>query len=260
MNNTLPLRLKRRAFNAFPAHGRLPLRVWWMRATRTLEPEVREMTRVCDPGGTALDIGANHGVYSYFMVKHFGRVVAFEPQPACCETLRSWAGDRVEVRSIALSDRDGTSVLSVPVVDGVAMTGYARLGDTASSGNVTMDVPVERLDDQKLTDVRFVKIDVEGHELSVLRGGDELLARDRPMLLVEIEQRHLGDQRRVSDVVEHLTSRGYGCFFRLDGSWCGFDQFRPEAHQDEAAVGTRRYVSMFLFMPDGRDPSTRVPT
>jgi FkbM family methyltransferase len=259
MHSTLPLRLKRRAFNAFPAHGKLPLRVWWMRATNSLEPEVLEMTRVCDPGGTALDIGANHGVYSYFMVKHFDRVVAFEPQPACGETLRSWAGDRVEVRPIALSDRAGTSVLSVPVIDGVTMTGYARLGDTASSGDLTMDVRVERVDDQGLTDVRFVKIDVEGHELSVLRGGDALLARDRPMLLVEIEQRHLGDARRVSDVVRHLTSRGYGCFFRLDGSWCSFEQFRPAVHQDEATVGTRRYVSMFLFTPDGRHPSTRVP-
>jgi FkbM family methyltransferase len=257
MNSTLPLRLKRRAFNAFPAHGRLPLRVWWMRATKTLEPEVREMTRVCDPGGTALDIGANHGVYSYFMVRHFDRVVAFEPQPACGETLRAWAGDRVELRPIALSDRDGTGVLSVPVVDGVAMTGYARLGDAASPGNLTMDVPVERLDDQGLSGVSFLKIDVEGHELPVLRGGDELLARDRPVLLVEIEQRHLGDQTRVSDVVGHLTSRGYRCFFRLGGSWVEFDQFRPQAHQDEAAVGTRRYVSMFLFMPDGRDPSPR---
>jgi FkbM family methyltransferase len=230
-----------------------------MRATRTLEPEVGEMRRVCDPGGTALDIGANHGVYSYFMVEHFDRVVAFEPQPACGETLRSWAGDRVELRPIALSDRDGTSVLSVPVVDGVALTGYARLGDPPSSGDLTMEVPVERLDDQGLTDVRFVKIDVEGHELSVLRGGDSLLTRDRPVLLIEIEQRHLGDRRRVSDVVEHLTTRGYRCFFRLDGSWREFDEFEPEAHQDETTVGTRRYVSMFLFMPDGRQPSPRLP-
>jgi hypothetical protein len=122
-----------------------------------------------------------------------------------------------------------------------------------------MDVPVERLDDQGLSGVSFLKIDVEGHELPVLRGGDELLARDRPVLLVEIEQRHLGDQTHVSDVVGHLTSRGYRCFFRLGGSWVEFDQFRPQAHQDEAAVGTRRYVSMFLFMPDGRDPSPRRP-
>lgn len=253
MSSSVTPQVKRHLFNALPARRRLPVRVWWMRATGTIEPEIDEMARVCGPGGTALDVGANHGVYSYFMVRQFDRVVAFEPQPACRETLTSWAGDRVDVRPVALSDHDGSSVLSVPVVHGVAMTGYARLDEAAAPGSVTMDVPVERLDDQGLSDVRFVKIDVEGHELAVLRGADALLARDRPVLLVEIEQRHLGDRGRVSDVVEHLTSRGYRCSFRLGGSWRDFTEFRPDVHQDEAEVGTRRYVSMFFFVPEGHD-------
>lgn len=251
MHSSIPLRLKRRVFNTLPTAARLPLRVQWMRATRSLEPEVLELTRLVGRGGTALDIGANHGIYSYFMVRQFDRVVAFEPQPGCAETLTSWAKDRVEVRPVALSDRKGTSTLSVPLVHGVAMTGYARLDDHEPSGDdIELEVPIERLDDQGLTDVRFMKIDVEGHELSVLRGGENLLRRDRPVLLVEIEQRHLGTDRRVGDVVAHVVERGYRCQFREGRAWLDFDRFDPATHQNQAAVGTDRYVSMFLFKPD----------
>jgi FkbM family methyltransferase len=249
-HGTLALRVKRRVFTLVPARGRLPLRVWWMRLTRTLEPEVHEITRFVPPGGTALDIGANHGVYSYFMVRHFDRVVAYEPQPACIETLQSWAGDRVEMRAVALSDHAGESTLSIPVAHGVALTGYARLDDSAApASGLQLEVPIERLDDQDLSDVRFVKIDVEGHELPVLRGGERLLVRDSPVLLVEIEQRHLGTVRTVGEVVDYVVSLGYRCQFRRGSRWVPFDQFEPDVDQSPRDVGTSRYVSMFLFLP-----------
>lgn len=249
------LRFKRRVFGMLPRRWRLPLRVRWMQLTRTLEPEVQELERLVPPGGLALDIGANHGVYSYFMVRHFDRVVAFEPQPACASTLTDWAGDRVDVREVALSDRVGEGTLSIPVASGVALTGYARLGGPdGDDGASTIQVPLERLDDQGLTEVQFVKIDVEGHELSVLVGGDELIRRDRPVLLVEIEQRHLRDDRTVADVVGHLTDRGYDCRFRESGCWVPFDRFRPVTHQDTTLLGGPGYVGMFLFLPVADPP------
>ncbi|HEY6417298.1 MAG TPA: FkbM family methyltransferase [Acidimicrobiales bacterium] len=256
-SRSLPLRVKRATFGLLPRRFRLPVRVLWMRATRSLEPEVNEMARLVPPGGTAVDIGANHGVYSYFMVRHFDTVVAFEPQPACVETLDGWARQRVVIRPVALSDHEGESTLSIPVAHGVVMTGYARLDAGAEvAGAATLDVPVERLDDQGLTDVRFIKIDVEGHELEVLRGGEQLLRRDEPVLLVEIEQRHLGDTRTVAEVIEYLNGLGYGAYFRIDGSgWVDVSRFDPSQHQDVGAVGTRDYVSMFLFTPGGRQPS-----
>ena len=194
MTNTtpsLPLRLKRLAFNLMPSSWRLPIRVAWMRVTGSLEPEARSIASLVPPGGTALDIGANHGVYSYFMVRHFDHVVAFEPQPTCLDTLRSWAKGRVEVRQVALSDHRGEGQLAVPVKSGVPLTGYARLDAAVDGVSSLLRVPVERLDDQALDNVRFIKIDVEGHELFVLRGAEHLLGNDHPVMLVEIEQRHL---------------------------------------------------------------------
>ncbi len=256
-SGSLPLRLKRATFDVLPRRTRLPVRVLWLRAGGHLEPEIHDMARLVPPGGTAVDIGANHGIYSYFMVRQFDTVVAFEPQPACVETLTSWAGSRVDVRSVALSDRAGESTLSVPVLHGVAMTGYARLapGRAADDCDV-LQVPIERLDDQGLTDVRFMKVDVEGHELEVLQGGEQLLRRDVPVLLVEIEQRHLGEGRTVGDVIAWLRGLGYGASFRLgDSGWTDGAAFDPVGHQQLEAIGTHDYVSMFLFTPEGRSPS-----
>jgi FkbM family methyltransferase len=222
-----------------------------MGVTGTLEPQARSIRTLAPARGTALDIGANHGVYSYFMVRHFDRVVAFEPQPACVQTLRSWAKGRVEIRQVALSDREGYGQLAIPVKAGVPLTGYARLdapvGDTSSQ----LPVSVERLDDQGIDNVRFVKIDVEGHELEVLRGGDVLLRRDHPILLVEIEQRHLGPGHTITEVVTHLADRGYDCFFRVADAWTEFGEFSLESHQDVDQVGKPGYVNMFLFRPRG---------
>jgi FkbM family methyltransferase len=253
---SLPLRLKRLAFNLLPSSWRLPIRVAWMRVTGSLEPEARSVAGLVPPGGTALDIGANHGVYSYFMVRHFDHVVAFEPQAACLDTLRSWAQGRVEVRQVALSDHRGDGQLAVPVKSGVPLTGYARLDAPVEGASSRLQVPVERLDDQALDNVRFIKIDVEGHELLVLRGAEKLLEHDHPVLLVEIEQRHLDGTLSVADVVAYLTDRGYDCFFRVGDAWTGFDEFRVDTHQVPSRVGEPGYINMFLFIPHGgRQPA-----
>jgi FkbM family methyltransferase len=225
-----------------------------MRMTGTLEPELRSVPDLVPRGGTALDIGANHGVYSYFMVRHFDHVVAFEPQPACVETLETWARGRVDIRQVALSDQAGEGELTVPVRSGVPLTGYARLDGAVDGVRSRLPVRLERLDDQGLHDVRFIKIDVEGHELSVLRGGEALLRRDHPVLLVEIEQRHLGPGHTITEIITFLADRGYDSFFSVDDTWVGFDRFRPEAHQDSNRAGERNYVNMFLFLPRGSRP------
>ena len=59
-------------------------------------------------------------------------------------------------------------------------------GDTVE----TIRVPLRTLDSYNLSNIGFIKIDVEGHELDVLRGAEVTLRRDQPNLLIEIENRH----------------------------------------------------------------------
>ena len=113
-----------------------------------------------------------------------------------------------------------------------------------------MEIELRRLDDQGHGGVGFIKIDVEGHELAVIQGARRLLERDRPTLLVEIEQRHAG--RGVRESCDAIRRLGYAGFF-IDWGWLRpLAEFRPEIHQrlDADGEATSAYVNNFLFFPD----------
>jgi FkbM family methyltransferase len=77
--------------------------------------EIKTLMQLDLRGATALDIGANKGIYCFWLLRavgHSGRVVAFEPQPEMAEAIRrmrarfDWAN--LEVFNVALSDAEGT--------------------------------------------------------------------------------------------------------------------------------------------------------
>jgi len=98
--------------------------------------------------------------------------------------------------------------------------------------------------------VSFIKIDVEGHELEVLKGGSLLLERERPSLLVEIEQRHL--LQPIGVVFDYLQSRGYGGFFLEQRRLRPISEFSVAHHQDVSRVYTEDYINNFVFVTDQR--------
>jgi FkbM family methyltransferase len=241
-------RLERGLFEALPASWRLPVRYRYMQARRTLEPEVSELAAIAGTG-VAIDVGANHGIYSYALARLGRPVEAFEPQPWCASTLRAWAGDRVHVHEIGLSDVEGAFDLHLPVVGGVRSTGYATFGEL--DGPVeTISVPVKTLDDFAFEGVTFIKIDVEGHEGAVLRGAAATIEAARPTVLVEVEERHLAGGT-IGDVFAELLARGYAGSFRLDGARLPLDEFDVERHQRARLAGEpgAPYVNNFLFRP-----------
>jgi FkbM family methyltransferase len=244
--------LKRRAVEAVPARWQLPLRYRQASLTGALEPEMAHLPDMVRPGSVAVDIGANHGLYSYALSRLGVSVEAFEPQPWCVHTLRAWAHGRVRVHQVGLSDVEGTLTLHLPVVDGTRFTGYATFGAVEGESE-PIDVPVRRLDDFRFTDVSFIKIDVEGHEARVIRGAEQTIAACRPNLLVEIEQRHLADDASIDDVFRQVLTYGYRGQYLRDGQWQPLETFPVDRLQLARLAGEQSapYVNNFLFRPLG---------
>jgi FkbM family methyltransferase len=137
--------------------------------------------RLTDPGETALDIGANIGYMSLVLAMSTGpagRVLSFEPNPDVLPRLqvnvnhwKSLGIAPIEVRAVALSDRDGQGHLGFP-------SGYSQNTGLASlEADGTVPVPLARLDSVGIRRAGIMKVDVEGHELAVFAGGHDLLAK-----------------------------------------------------------------------------------
>jgi FkbM family methyltransferase len=158
-----------------------------------LEPELWLVPRLLGEGGLAIDIGANAGIWSLQFARFTKRVHAFEPNPICLRQLARVLPPRVTVHGYALSDHIGTAALRFdPDNTGVGTIEQAnQLRDNPGIKHLDLiEVKVTRLDTFDFAGVGLIKIDVEGHEESVLRGAQKIIQRDRPTVIVEIEERH----------------------------------------------------------------------
>lgn len=124
---------------------------------------------------TAVDVGAHCGLWSMHMVKRFQSVRAFEPvelHRVCFE--RNVQGANHVLYPCALGEVDGSCSMH---------TKNTSSGDSWVSGSG--DIAIRRLDDFDLEDVDFIKLDCEGYELLALKGGEEMLKRCKPTVIVE---------------------------------------------------------------------------
>ena len=156
---------------------------------RAGEPELAVLDRLMRRGGTAVDVGANQGFFAYALSTIADRVVAFEPNPDYALFARVMLRGRATVHRLALSDQPGRATFYVPVDhDGTVLHFAGSLKRTHAQfpRNRTYAVEVRTLDAFALADVRFIKVDVEGSEREVLDGARATIARDRPVLLLEL--------------------------------------------------------------------------
>jgi FkbM family methyltransferase len=193
--------------------------VFWNRQRRAGDLSAILPDYFVRPGATVVDVGASWGLFSYHLARRVGkagRVYSYEPHPANAVVLRKLAQARphVQFRPVAVSDQAGHAQLQVPKHHGRVVTAQSSLSHTFEGIAVErVEVPTVRLDDEIGTALRldFIKIDVEGHELSVLRGAASLLERCMPPVLIEIEQRHLDGP--ISEVFYELEKLGYQVFY-----------------------------------------------
>lgn len=180
------------------------------------EAELRLLPYLCRRDEITLDIGANYGIYAWHATRWSKSVVLFEPQPDIACFLRSAFGGRVRVEEVALSHAAGEAVMRVPVDRMLNGCATVEAENTLQSvGTREVRVPLRTLDNYGFAPVGFVKIDVEGHELAVLRGASRLLEIDRPAIMLEAEERHRS--RALDSVVEFLAPFGYRGYYTRGG-------------------------------------------
>lgn len=197
------------------------------------------------------DVGSNWGYFAFYAATkpgYEGFIHAFEPVPKTFADLMDWViqadlAARINCHRLALSDESGTGVMAVDS----ETSGLARLveGNTRDGGEA---VTLARVDDLDLPQPDVLKIDVEDHELNVLRGARSVLATRKPMLIFE---NWLVPQDRDSTLapLRLLKEAGYFLFqplWRLaDGRFLWPKPHRPLPHGD-------RVLAMVPFASDDR--------
>ncbi len=180
-------------------------------------------------------------------------VYAYEPNSDICNFLQKGARSNVEVSLVALSDKSGSATLRIPRIDGTLNPGRASLSHCEVSGKENefseFLVRTKRLDDENLECVGFIKIDVEGHELAVLKGATELIRRELPVMLIEIEQRHLSVL--MGEVINYIQQLGYEGAFLFNEELRAITGFNMELHQKtvDGEPMPDCYINNFIFYP-----------
>jgi len=199
--------------------------------SRRSEPELAALHELVRPGCTAIDVGANRGLYSYALSAIAARVEAFEPNPAMVIFTRSKARRRTHVHDVALSNCEGTAPFYIPKT----RTGsYAHLLGNLGNVHLAQDIKkikarIATLDSFGFDNVGFVKIDVEGCELEVLEGARRTIARDRPNMIVELLTRPR--EEALAAIVHVESAYAYTSWIRRDGAWLPAQAVLREPHQ-----------------------------
>ena len=146
--------------------------------------------RYLSPGGVVIDAGAHNGMHARRFRRYVrpAQLILVEPIPALAEGLRREFGRHrdVTVREVALSTDPGSATFVVNESSPGESGLRNRHANDVSHPTHEIDVWLERLDDWVIdAPVDFIKIDVEGGELDVLRGASELIDRDRPLISIE---------------------------------------------------------------------------
>jgi len=223
-------------------------KAWDIKRGTWREPELELVPLALKSGETALDLGANFGIFSLAMGKAAGatgRVICFEPVPFTFQALRRVGKllrfpRSVELLELGCSDTNATIEFEVPVqTSGALSAGQAYIrgrndSRPGSEGQVrweetrTVRAEVVRLDDrlEGIEKLSLIKADIEGAEYFAFRGAENLINSFLPTVICEINPWFLdGFNVSLDELIDFFSSKGYSIYFFEDGS--GERRLRP---------------------------------
>ncbi|HLK06209.1 MAG TPA: FkbM family methyltransferase [Candidatus Acidoferrum sp.] len=214
----------------FPLPIRLPFGSRWIARNTVLdqrilngafeEDEVGFVQRLLRPGQTVLDVGAHHGFYSLLFSKCVGpsgKIFAFEPSPGEREKLKfhlklnSCSNVRVEVNALGSAVDDLDLYVVKGVEDSCNSLRPPAVTDPTEKVRVHVSTLDEFLNSRSLTEVDFVKVDIEGAELDFLRGARKIFSLSkRPVFMMEISDVRTGPWGyKAQEILNFLQEKNY---------------------------------------------------
>lgn len=183
------------------------------------EPEIHFLRHLALPGMTALDIGANHGVYSLTLAKAVGtsgHVWAFEPasDPADClaESLVLNDLSNVTLVRCALSNHEGEGTLLIeesPELNRLIETATTTTDKVETVRLSTLDACATEFG---WRDIDFIKLDAEGAEAYIIEGGHKFLSSSSPLIMFEVQHKSLN-----LNLVDQFRALGFESYRYVPG-------------------------------------------
>jgi len=215
---------------------------------RSKEEELKFLKYFIKSGDTVLDIGAHRGTYTYKLIKIIGSggyLYVFEPQIELVNYLKEAFRKYTNINyfnSIVGKD-DVPSLLHIPIHNNQLSTGGAST-KVQSSLNQTRKIQSLTIDSLNLAKCDFIKIDVEGSELSVIEGAKRTLLRFKPIILIEIDYHLCGSD--MIKLIKLFISMKYQPSVLIDKKLVplSFSQFNSP---DINRIGGKHTLNFFLI-------------
>jgi len=203
------------------------------------ERDFLHFIKLLPPKGIVLDLGANIGVMSVYLGRSLPgcKIFAFEPIPSNIITLRRilkhFKIKNVDVVESALGECSGEVEMILPVVDNVKMQGLSHVlheSIICNNEGYKYKVQLKRLDDfmdiaQNGDVITGIKIDVENYEYYVLKGGESIIKKHRPLVYTE-----LWDNDNRFNCFEMMKGMGYSVEVLVKGT---LTKYNSEVHKTQ---------------------------
>ena len=162
------------------------------------------------PKRVMVDVGANIGRWARHFHTDYDQIFCYEPANYNFECLEKNVEHQtnIHVRNYGLGQTKHTASLSIAVQD--------HLGSTMAKPDPNGDIEIQKLDDQNLPNLDLLKIDVEGFETEVLKGGQNIIKDQKPLIAIErhaFNYKLLGKTKKESHL--YLQELGYQMMFKL---------------------------------------------
>ena len=231
---------------------------------RKVEPEFLWIKEILGKNSVFIDVGANVGAYLYTLENHLKpeNIYAFEPNQQLFKRLKRLF-PKVNLLSFALSDVSTIAEFKIPVINGEKVHTRGTLQTSIKEKNeektILQKVEVKPLDDLvfdktqtnklNLKNLDFIKIDVEGNEMQTLRGAKKTIEKFKPILMVEMEQRH--HKENLWTLISEIADWGYSVNF-LDRKTLQpkllTEEFLNQQNPDNVK-NYKDYINNIIFLP-----------